>query len=159
MKCPYCSGEEDKVLDSRPAQDGNAIRRRRECLGCGRRFTTYEYIERIPLMVIKRDGRREPYDRQKLINGVVLACRKRPVGREKIEKMVDSVELKLSEDSRIEVSSTELGELVLEQLINLDPVAYVRFASVYRQFNSPEQFVEELNNLKKGGGSGQKQEG
>ncbi|MGQ9707272.1 MAG: transcriptional regulator NrdR [bacterium] len=159
MKCPYCSGEEDKVLDSRPAQDGNAIRRRRECLGCGRRFTTYEYIERIPLMVIKRDGRREPYDRQKLINGVVLACRKRPVGREKIEKMVDSVELKLSEDSRIEVSSTELGELVLEQLINLDPVAYVRFASVYRQFDSPEQFVEELNNLKKGGGSGQKQEG
>jgi len=159
MKCPYCSCDEDKVLDSRPAQEGNAVRRRRECLRCGKRFTTYEYIERVPLMVVKRDGRREPYDRQKLINGVVLACRKRPVGRAEIEKLVDAVELKLSEDSRVEVSSAELGGMVLEQLINLDPVAYVRFASVYRQFNSPEQFVEELKNLKKGGGSGEKQEG
>lgn len=151
MKCPYCLNEEDKVLDSRPAQEGNAIRRRRECLKCGKRFTTYEYIERTPLMVVKRDGRHEPYDRQKVVNGILLACRKRPVGRAEIEKLVDAVENKLSEDGRIEVSSAELGEMVLEQLINIDPVAYVRFASVYRQFNSPEQFVEELKNLKKGG--------
>lgn len=99
-------------------------------------------------MVIKRDGAREPYERQKLVNGVLLACRKRPVSRDRIEKLVDEVEAKLSEDERLEVSSAELGEMVLEQLINIDPVAYVRFASVYRQFNTPEQFVEELNNLK-----------
>lgn len=135
-------------MESRPAQDGTSIRRRRECSKCGRRFTTYEYIERTPLMVIKRDGGREPYERQKLVNGVLLACRKRPVSRDRIEKLVNEVEARLSEDERLEVSSAELGEMVLEQLINIDPVAYVRFASVYRQFNTPEQFVEELNNLK-----------
>lgn len=150
MKCPYCSNEEDRVLDSRPSQDGTAIRRRRECTVCGKRFTTYEYIEQMPLMVIKRDRRREPYDRQKLLNGILLACRKRPVSRTEIEKLIDAVEAKVTEDSRVEVSSTELGELVLEKLLAIDPVAYVRFASVYRQFNSPEQFVEELKNLKKG---------
>lgn len=106
-------------------------------------------------MVIKRDGRREPFDRQKIINGIILACRKRPVGQTAIEKLVESVETKLSEDGRSEVSSAELGELVLERLLQLDPVAYVRFASVYRQFNSPEQFVAELNNLKKGGERGE----
>lgn len=105
-------------------------------------------------MVIKRDGRHEPYDRQKLLQGVILACRKRPVSREEIEKLVDAVEARLSEDSRVEVRSRELGELVLERLINLDPVAYVRFASVYRQFDSPEQFVEELKNLNRKGGKG-----
>uniref|UniRef100_A0A7V3PT88 Transcriptional repressor NrdR n=1 Tax=candidate division WOR-3 bacterium TaxID=2052148 RepID=A0A7V3PT88_UNCW3 len=149
MKCPYCSSEEDKVLDSRPAQDGNAIRRRRECLKCGRRFTTYEYVERMPLMVIKRDGRHEPYDRQKVVNGIVLACRKRPVGRQEIERVVEAVEARLEEQGKLEVSSTEIGEMVLEQLIKIDPVAYVRFASVYRQFNSPEQFVEELKKLER----------
>ncbi len=153
MKCPYCSSENDRVLDSRPAQDGTAIRRRRECIACGNRWTTYEYIERTPLMVIKRDGRREPYDRQKLLNGILLACRKRPVSRNRIEELVNKVEAKLSEDSQTEVSSKELGELVLERLLEIDPVAYVRFASVYRQFNSPEQFVEELKHLKKGGES------
>jgi transcriptional repressor NrdR len=149
MKCPYCSSEEDKVLDSRPAQYGNAIRRRRECLKCGRRFTTYEYVERMPLMVIKRDGRHEPYDRQKVVNGIVLACRKRPVGRQEIERVVEAVEARLEEQGKLEVSSTEIGEMVLEQLIKIDPVAYVRFASVYRQFNSPEQFVEELKKLER----------
>ncbi len=109
-------------------------------------------------MVIKRDGRREPYDRQKLLTGILLACRKRPVSRDKIEELVDRVETKLSEDSRVEVSSRELGELVLERLIEIDPVAYVRFASVYRQFNSPEQFVEELKHIKKGGESGKVRE-
>ncbi len=136
------------MLDSRPALDGTSIRRRRECSNCGKRFTTYEYIEQIPLMVIKRDGRREPYERQKLLNGLLLACRKRPISRERIENLVTTIESKLSEDSRIEVSTSELGEMVLEQLIDFDPVAYVRFASVYRQFDSPEQFVEELNKLK-----------
>ncbi|MEO0008996.1 MAG: transcriptional regulator NrdR [candidate division WOR-3 bacterium] len=149
MKCPYCSGEEDKVLDSRPVQEGNAIRRRRECLKCGKRFTTYEYVERMPLMVIKRDGRHEPYDRQKVVNGIVLACRKRPVGRNEIERIVDALERRLEEEGRVEVTSAEIGELVLEQLIEIDPVAYVRFASVYRQFTSPEQFVEELKKIKK----------
>lgn len=137
------------MLDSRPAQDGNAIRRRRECLKCGRRFTTYEYVERMPLMVIKRDGRHEPYDRQKVVNGIVLACRKRPVGRQEIERVVEAVEARLEEQGKLEVSSTEIGEMVLEQLIKIDPVAYVRFASVYRQFNSPEQFVEELKKLER----------
>ncbi|MCR4423008.1 MAG: transcriptional regulator NrdR [candidate division WOR-3 bacterium] len=150
MKCPFCDSVEDRVLDSRPSQDGTAIRRRRECTNCGKRFTTYEYVEQMPLMVVKRDGRREPYNRQKLLNGILLACRKRPISRAEIEKLIDFVETRLNEDCRVEVSSSELGELVLKQLLLIDPVAYVRFASVYRQFNSPEQFVEELENLKKG---------
>jgi len=137
-------------LDSRPAQDGAAIRRRRECSNCGKRFTTYEYVERTPLLVVKRDGRREPFERAKLVNGILLACRKRPVNRAAIDKLVDRVEARLSEESPTEVPSTRVGELVLEQLSLLDPVAYVRFASVYRQFNSVEQFAEELKNLKKG---------
>lgn len=126
---------------------------------CGRRFTTYEYVERMPLMVIKRDGRREPYDRQKVVNGIVLACRKRPVGRQEIEQVVEAVETRLEEQGRVEVSSAEIGELVLEQLIKIDPVAYVRFASVYRQFTSPEQFVEELKKFKKEARGGQKPQG
>jgi len=150
MKCPFCDSVEDRVLDSRPSQDGTAIRRRRECINCGKRFTTYEYVEQMPLMVVKRDGRREPYNRQKLLNGILLACRKRPISRAEIEKLIDFVETRLNEDCRVEVNSSELGELVLKQLLSIDPVAYVRFASVYRQFNSPEQFVEELENLKKG---------
>jgi transcriptional repressor NrdR len=149
MKCPFCGNDDDRVLDSRPARDGAAVRRRRECAKCSSRFTTYEYVERTPLMVIKRNGAREPYDRGKLLAGVVLACRKRPISRDDMEKLVDSVDVKLGEDSRLEVSSQELGELVLERLSALDPVAYVRFASVYRQFDSPEHFVEELKNLKK----------
>lgn len=149
MKCPSCGNDDDRVLDSRPARDGGAVRRRRECLKCGNRFTTYEYVEKTPLMVVKRNGSREPFDRGKLLAGVVLACRKRPISREEMEKLVDSVDAKLGEDSRLEVPSQELGELVLGRLSELDPVAYVRFASVYRQFDSPEHFVQELSNLKK----------
>jgi transcriptional repressor NrdR len=148
MKCPFCGDDDDRVLDSRPAREGAAVRRRRECAKCNSRFTTYEYVERTPLMVIKRNGTRESYDRGKLLAGVVLACRKRPISRDDMEKLVDSVDVKLGEDSRLEVPSQELGELVLERLSALDPVAYVRFASVYRQFDSPEHFVEALKNLK-----------
>jgi transcriptional repressor NrdR len=118
-------------------------------LKCSNRFTTYEYVEKTPLMVVKRNGSREPFDRGKLLAGVVLACRKRPIGRDEMEKLVDAVETKLGEEYRLEVPSQELGELVLERLSELDPVAYVRFASVYRQFDSPEHFVQELKNLKK----------
>jgi transcriptional repressor NrdR len=149
MKCPFCGNDDDRVLDSRPSREGSAVRRRRECLKCGNRFTTYEYVEKTPLMVVKRNGSLEPFDRGKLLAGVVLACRKRPVSREDMDKLVDSIEAKLGEDYRLEVPSQELGELVLERLSGLDPVAYVRFASVYRQFDSPEHFVQELKNLKK----------
>jgi transcriptional repressor NrdR len=127
------------------------VRRRRECVRCSQRFTTYEYVERTPLMVVKRDGGHEPYDRNKVLTGVLLACRKRPVGRDDIDKLVNAVEARLAEESRQEVSSAELGERVLAELSRLDPVAYVRFASVYRNYDSPERFVEELRNLKDGG--------
>ncbi len=149
MKCPFCGSDDDRVLDSRPAREGSAVRRRRECMGCSKRFTTYEYVEKTPLMVVKRNGSREPFDRGKLLAGIILACRKRPISREDVEKLVDSIEVKLGEDYRLEVPSQELGELVLERLSMLDPVAYVRFASVYRQFESPEHFVQELRNLKR----------
>lgn len=151
MKCPYCGFQEDRVLDSRPAQDGEAVRRRRECADCHRRFTTYEYVERTPLMVVKRDGSREPFSRQKLLDGILLALRKRPVARTEAEALVDCIEAGMAEDYRLEVSSAELGETVLAELRELDPVACVRFASVYRQFASPEQFVQELNTIRKGG--------
>lgn len=149
MKCPFCACSDDRVLDSRPVRDNEAVRRRRECLGCGRRFTTYEYIERNALMVRKRDGRIEPYDRQKLLDGVMLALRKRPVSRGQAEELVDSVEADVVDEHRLEITSRELGELVLRRLDTLDRVAYVRFASVYRQFDSPEQFLAALGNLKK----------
>jgi transcriptional repressor NrdR len=151
MKCPHCGFDNDRVLDSRPAHEGEAVRRRRECSECSKRFTTYEYIERTPLMVVKRDGRREPYDRRKLLNGIQLALRKRPVGRDRVEELIDSVEASLAEDYRLEAPTKELGEMVLTRLVKLDPVGYVRFASVYRQFESTEQFMAELNNLRKGG--------
>jgi transcriptional repressor NrdR len=151
MKCPYCGADDDRVLDSRPAHDGAAVRRRRECAKCASRFTTYEYVERTPLQIVKRNGSREPYDRGKLLAGVMLACRKRPVSRETMERLVDAIEAHLGEEYRLEVPSQELGEMVLEKLSSLDPVAYVRFASVYRQFDSPEQFTAELQNLRKGG--------
>lgn len=151
MKCPHCGFDDDKVLDSRPAQSGEAVRRRRVCGNCDGRFTTYEYVERTPLMVVKRDGKREPYQRQKLLNGVLLALRKRPVSRAQAEGFVDEVEKNLAEDYRLEVPSKELGEVVLARLKELDSVAYVRFASVYRQFEDAEQFVSELNRLRKGG--------
>jgi transcriptional repressor NrdR len=151
MKCPFCTADDDRVLDSRPAQNGEAVRRRRECIPCGRRFTTYEYIERAALVVAKRDGRREPFDRQKLLSGLMLALRKRPVSREQAERLVEGVEAELAETYRLEVSSRELGEIVLARLRELDTIAYIRFASVYRYYENAEQFVSELTNLKKGG--------
>ena len=144
MKCPFCSFEDSKVVDSRPTDEGTSIRRRRECLHCGKRFTTYETVERMPLMLIKRDGTRQAYDRQKLLNGLVKACEKRPVSLMQLEQIVDYVEQKLFSSLESEVSSKVIGELVMEQLRKVDEVAYVRFASVYRQFKDINTFLEEL---------------
>jgi len=147
MKCPFCGHQEDKVVDSRSSSEGLAIRRRRECLSCGKRFTTYEHIEEHRLMVIKKDGRREPFDRTKLLGGLVKACEKRPVGMERLEQLVDELERDLSTNFDREVSSREVGERVMKRLHELDPVAYVRFASVYREFKDVEQFMRELKDL------------
>lgn len=147
MRCPYCSYKEDKVVDSRSTQEESAIRRRRECLKCGRRFTTYEYIEEVSLMVIKKDGRREPFDRKKILAGVIKACEKRPVSMEKMEEIVTQVERAIQKKSDREVPSTRIGELVMEKLKSLDDVAFVRFASVYRQFKDVGQFMVELKDI------------
>lgn len=149
MKCPYCGNEENKVVDSRPVQDGRAVRRRRECLGCNERFTTYEYIEAVSLTVVKSDERREPFDRQKVAHGIKLACNKRPVSGKKIEAMVSEIEAQLNELSRNEVTSKYIGELVMEKLKEVDQIAYVRFASVYRKFADTTEFLEELSKLLK----------
>lgn len=149
MKCPFCGHEENKVVDSRPVQDGRAVRRRRECLECKERFTTYEYIEAVTLTVIKSDDRREPFDRQKVIHGIKLACNKRPVGVKKIEAMVSEIEARLNEMSKNEVTSKYIGELVMEKLKEVDEIAYVRFASVYRKFADTTEFLEELTKLLK----------
>ena len=147
MKCPYCGELEDRVVDSRLSHDGEAIRRRRECLRCNRRFTTYERIgESLPL-VIKKDGTREPYDRQKVVAGLRRACVKRPIDAARIEEIANEVERVLQEKGETEVPSTLIGEIVLEKLRSLDDVAYVRFASVYRHFGSIDQFLEELSRL------------
>lgn len=147
MKCPQCSFEEDKVVDSRTTKEGEAIRRRRECLKCGHRFTTYEYIERVPMMVVKKDGRREEYSREKLLGGLSKACEKRPVSREQIERVIDDIETVLFARFKNEVKSTEIGNLVVDRLQSLDEVAYVRFASVYRQFKDINQFMSEVKVL------------
>ena len=147
MKCPFCGHIEDKVIDSRSSNEDKSVRRRRECMKCKRRFTTYEYIEEIPLMVIKKDGRREAFDRNKMISGILKACEKRPVSLEKIEALVDKVEKDLRESFDKEVKVQEVGELVMENLHHLDEVAYVRFASVYRQFKDINQFMKELKGL------------
>ncbi len=147
MKCPFCGHQEDKVVDSRASSEGLAIRRRRECLSCGKRFTTYEHIEEHRLMVIKKDGRREPFDRTKLLGGLVKACEKRPVGMDRLEQLVDELERDLSTNFEREVPSREVGERVMKRLHELDPVAYVRFASVYREFKDVEQFMRELKDL------------
>ena len=144
MKCPNCGKEEDRVLDTRSANDAVAIRRRRECSACGHRYSTYEYVERIPITVIKRDGRTKPYSRDKLIAGIVLACAKRPINRKQIEKIVDDIEAALADQYRLEVESKDIGEMVLERLAQIDQVAYVRFASVYRAFENVEQFISEI---------------
>ena len=147
MKCPFCNYPDSKVVDSRPTDEGTSIRRRRECLRCFKRFTTYETVERLPLMLIKRDGTREPYDRNKLLSGVMKACDKRPVPQARLEQLVDTVEQRLFGTLETEVSSQKIGEMVMQELKNVDEVAYVRFASVYRQFKDINTFLEELNSL------------
>jgi len=147
MRCPHCGYREDKVVDSRATQEESAIRRRRECLKCGKRFTTYEYVEEVSLMVIKKDGRREPFDRKKMLSGMIKACEKRPVSMEKMEEIATQVERAIQKKSDREVSASKIGELVMEKLKQLDDVAYVRFASVYRQFKDVGQFMEELKGI------------
>ncbi|MBD8946632.1 MAG: transcriptional regulator NrdR [Clostridiales bacterium] len=149
MKCPFCEYEESKVIDSRPTDEGEAIRRRRECLKCGKRFTTYEKIENIPLMVIKKDGSRQMFDRQKLLNGIMRACEKRPVKTSDMEHIVTEIEAATQNLLEREISSQKIGEMVMERLPKIDEVAYVRFASVYRQFKDINTFVEEVNKLLK----------
>ena len=144
MKCPFCNNENIRVIDSRPAEDNNAIRRRRQCEACGRRFTTYEKIETIPLMVVKKDETREPYDRSKIEAGVLRACHKRPVSIHQINELVDSVENEIFNREEREISSKEIGEMVMERLKDLEAVAYVRFASVYREFKDVNTFMDEL---------------
>jgi transcriptional repressor NrdR len=147
MKCPYCGFKEDKVVDSRSTGEESSVRRRRECLKCGKRFTTYEYVEEISMMVIKKDGRREPFDRKKILSGIVRACEKRPVSMEKMEEIILQVERSVQKKSDREVSASRIGELVMDKLKNLDDVAYVRFASVYRQFKDVGQFMVELKDI------------
>ena len=149
MKCPYCSFEESKVIDSRPTDEGERIRRRRECLNCQKRFTTYEVIESLPIIVIKKDKTREPFNREKLLNGIMRSCEKRPVSLETIEKVVDDIEASISNSLDREVSTHRIGAIVMDHLKKIDEVAYVRFASVYRQFKDINTFMEELNNLLK----------
>lgn len=147
MICPYCGHREDKVIDSREASDGAAIRRRRECMKCERRFTTYERLEESPLLVIKRDGRREPFDRKKLLSGILKACEKRPIPMERLEVLVDEVERELGQKFEKEIPSVEIGARVMQRLHDLDEVAYVRFASVYRSFKDLNQFMKELREM------------
>lgn len=147
MKCPYCSHLESKVVDSRPAEEGASIRRRRECLACHKRFTTYETMESLPLMVVKKDGSRQSFDRTKVLAGLIRACEKRPVSYNTLEAMANEIEQVLQNKMEREVSSAEIGELVMERLKKIDEVAYVRFASVYRQFKDINTFMHELNKL------------
>jgi len=147
MKCPFCNHLHDKVVDSRESKEGEAIRRRRECLACERRFTTYERIDEVPYMVIKKDGRREKFDRQKVLNGLLKACEKRPVSMVKLSDLVNRVESKVSDSPDREISTTDIGEFLIERLQELDKIAYVRFASVYRDFQDEEAFFNELKKL------------
>ncbi len=147
MKCPFCGYQESKVVDSRHSEDGDSIRRRRECLSCGKRFTTFEIVERLPIMVIKRDGSRQSFDRNKVLNGMLRACEKRPVAMAELERAVDEIEQSLQNSMEHEVTTTDVGELVMEHLKALDEVAYVRFASVYRQFKDINTFMQELTKI------------
>lgn len=147
MKCPFCGYNESKVIDSRPAEEGATIRRRRECLACNRRFTTYEIIERMPLVVVKRDGSRQSFDKVKLINGMVRACEKRPVPLGKLEQIADDIEQELQSNLEREIKTVAIGEMVMARLKELDEVAYVRFASVYRSFKDINTFMDELSKL------------
>jgi transcriptional repressor NrdR len=147
MTCPFCGFREDKVIDSRESKEGESIRRRRQCLSCDRRFTTYERCDEVPYMVIKKDGRREKFDRQKVLNGLLRACEKRPVSMGKLAELVDSVETAVSESTDRELPTTLIGEQLMESLRALDKIAYVRFASVYRDFQDVEEFLSELKNV------------
>jgi transcriptional repressor NrdR len=149
VKCPFCANIDDKVIDSREGRVGDTIRRRRECLKCGRRFTTYERIDEIPYMVIKKDGRRERFERQKILQGLLKACEKRPVATLKLEAIVDEIEGVVQESTERELTTTEIGEMIMQRLKKLDKVAYVRFASVYMDFKDVQEFMSELKNLLK----------
>lgn len=147
MNCPFCGFKEDRVIDSRESKEGDVIRRRRECLQCLRRFTTYERIDEVPYMVVKKDGRREKFDRQKVLSGLLKACEKRPVSMTKLAAIVDEVESLLADKPEREISTTEIGEKLMERLSGLDKIAYVRFASVYRDFQDVEAFLSELKHM------------
>jgi transcriptional repressor NrdR len=147
MKCPFCNHLADKVVDSRETKEGDTIRRRRECLQCERRFTTYERIDEVPYMVIKKDGRREKFERQKVLGGLLKACEKRPISMAKLSELVNRVESKVSDSPDREISTTEIGEFLMESLREMDKIAYVRFASVYRDFQDEQAFFNELKNL------------
>ena len=147
MKCPFCGYEESKVIDSRPTDEGEKIRRRRECLSCGKRFTTYETVESLPMVVVKRDGSRQTFDRRKLVNGMLRACEKRPVSIAQLEKIGEEIEQELQNSLEREISTEHVGEVVMDKLKAIDEVAYVRFASVYRQFKDINTFMRELNKL------------
>jgi len=150
MKCPFCGHLEDKVVDSRESREGDVIRRRRECLKCERRFTSYERIDEIPYMVVKKDGRREPFDRDKVMTGIMKACEKRPISMSKIEALVNSIEKYVQDSKDRERSTEKIGEVIMRKLKDLDKVAYVRFASVYLEFKDVTEFMSELRNLVKG---------
>jgi transcriptional repressor NrdR len=147
VKCPACAFEEDKVIDSRSTKEGTVTRRRRECLKCAHRFTTYEYVEPEELAVVKKDGRREDFERRKILEGILKACEKRPIPRQKIEDVTDAIAAEIQNDFRTEIPSSEIGERVMKHLRDLDEVAYVRFASVYRHFEDITEFMQELRNL------------
>jgi len=153
MNCPFCGHLHDKVVDSRESKEGDAIRRRRQCLGCERRFTTYERIDEVPYMVIKKDGRREKFDRQKVLAGLLKACEKRPISMSRLSELVNQVESKFSDSPDREIPTTEIGEILMEGLRDLDKIAYVRFASVYRDFQDEQAFFNELKNLMRQKGS------
>ncbi len=147
MKCPYCGSDTDKVVDSRSSKNGESIRRRRECQSCNQRFTTYEYIEDVSLNVIKNDGSREPFDRKKLLRGIAISCAKRPIPTDRLDEIADEIARQIESLGVREVSSHEIGEMVMTRLKDLDEVAYVRFASVYRQFKDKTEFIQELNKI------------
>ncbi len=151
MRCPFCKKDNDKVIDTRPSEDGSAIRRRRECLGCGKRFTTHERLEEMPVRVIKKNGRREPFDRSKIHTGVLRAVEKRPFSIEDVEKLVDEMEREILDQSEREVSTRDIGELVMAKLRAVDEVAYVRFASVYREYSALEEFINEIRTFNPNG--------
>ena len=147
MRCPYCGFIESKVIDSRPTEENNSIRRRRECLKCGKRFTTYEKLESVALVVVKKDDSRQPFNRNKVLKGIITACEKRPISILQMEKIADDIESELAQSMELEVKSTKIGEMVMEKLRDLDEVAYVRFASVYKQFEDVSTFMDELQGL------------